>query len=78
MNQWKEVDNILVRTFEFADFNKAWSFLEKVAEQARKHNHHPTIENTYNKVTLTLTTHDEDDQVTQKDRDLAASINSIL
>ena len=77
MDQWTQIDNTLVRTYEFADFDAAWSFLEKVAEKARQHNHHPTIENTYNKVTLTLTTHDEGNQVTDKDRDLAASINTL-
>jgi len=78
MNTWIEIQNALVKKYEFSDFDKAWFFLEKVAEQARKHNHHPTIENTYNKVTLTLTTHDQGNKVTQEDRDLAHSIDNII
>jgi 4a-hydroxytetrahydrobiopterin dehydratase len=40
--------------------------------------HHPTWTNTYNKVEITLTTHDADNKVTAKDRKLAAAIDQIF
>jgi 4a-hydroxytetrahydrobiopterin dehydratase len=78
MNEWKNIQNKLVKEYEFKNFDLAWAFLNLVADQARKQNHHPTIENTYNKVTLTLTTHDQGNKITQKDMDLAQSIDDIV
>jgi 4a-hydroxytetrahydrobiopterin dehydratase len=76
--EWKETDNKLVREFEFKDFVEAFSFLTGVAILAEKANHHPTIENTYNKVKLVLTTHDAGNTITEKDHDLAKKINQLL
>lgn len=75
---WKEENNKLVRSFEFDDFVQAFSFLTKVALEAEKAQHHPEIENVYNKVTLALTTHDDGSKVTDKDRDLAKKIDSFV
>jgi len=52
------------------------AFLVQVAFIAEKQNHHPEIWNVYNKVTLHLTTHDEDG-VTDKDFKLAAAIDGL-
>lgn len=75
---WTEKDNKLIRSFEFKDFTEAFGFLVKVAIEAEKVQHHPEIENVYNKVTLRLTTHDEGSKVTEKDRNLAATIDDLL
>ncbi len=75
---WKEQDNKLTKDFEFKDFVQAFSFLTKVALVAEKANHHPEIFNVYNKVTISLSTHDAGDVVTQKDRDLAEKIDALL
>ncbi len=75
---WKEEDNKLKRDFEFDDFVQAFSFLTKVALEAEKAQHHPEIFNVYNQVTITLSTHDEGNKVTQKDRDLAAAIDKLV
>ncbi len=74
---WKEQDNKLTKDFEFKDFVQAFSFLTKVALVAEKANHHPEIFNVYNKVTISLSTHDAGDIVTQKDRDLAEKIDAL-
>ena len=46
------------RTFEFADFAEAFAFMTRIAIMAEKRDHHPEWFNVYNKVEITLTTHD--------------------
>ena len=46
------------KIFKFADFKEAFSFMTSIAMKAEQINHHPEWENVYNKVTITLTTHD--------------------
>lgn len=72
---WEEKDNCLYKKFQFADFKQAFSFMEKVAEEAEAMNHHPTWTNSYNKVEIWLNTHDAGNVVTEKDRELAAKID---
>lgn len=48
----------LTRTFRFADFNEAFGFMTRVALYADKADHHPEWFNVYNRVEMTLTTHD--------------------
>ncbi len=75
---WKEENNQLIRHFQFKDFKEAFSFMTQVALLAEKAEHHPTWENTYNQVTIKLSTHDAGDVVTEKDRKLAAEIDKVL
>jgi len=74
--KWQEKDNALYRHLEFPDFKEAFAFLQKVADLAEQHNHHPRIENEYNKVDLYLTTH-EAGMVTYKDTALAEDIDAL-
>ncbi len=74
---WTEKDNQLQKSYVFADFITAFAFLTKVAILAEKHNHHPFITNVYNKVTLSLSTHDAGNIVTDKDRILAKAIDEL-
>lgn len=48
----------IARTLEFADFNEAFGFMTRVALHADKVDHHPEWFNVYNRVEITLTTHD--------------------
>jgi 4a-hydroxytetrahydrobiopterin dehydratase len=48
----------LERTWSFKDFSQAFAFMTRVALLAEKHDHHPEWSNVYNKVSITLTTHD--------------------
>ena len=50
----------LKKTFKFKSFNEAWGFMNRVALAAEKLNHHPEWFNVYNRVEITLTTHDCD------------------
>lgn len=77
MNKWIEKDNQLVRNFEFRDFKEAIEFINKVAQIAENKNHHPRILNIYNKVKISLQTHDAGNIVTEKDRHVAELIDQI-
>ena len=74
---WKEEDDKLKRTFVFKDFNAAFAFMTKVASVADRVDHHPWWSNAYNKVEFELSTHDAGDKVTDKDKQLAESIDMI-
>ena len=74
---WEEKDNKLVKDFKFKDFSEAFAFLTRVAILAEKHNHHPEIYNVYNKISLSLTTHDAGSTVTDKDINLAKAIDKL-
>jgi 4a-hydroxytetrahydrobiopterin dehydratase len=69
---WTREDkrDAITREFVFKDFNRAFAFMTQVALAAEKADHHPEWFNVYNKVRVTLTTHDAGG-VTQKDLDLA-------
>ena len=59
---WAPVEgrDALKKTFKFKTFNEAWGFMTRVALAAEKLNHHPEWSNVYNRVEITLTTHDCD------------------
>ena len=50
--------NAIERTFEFGDFSASFAFMTRVALIAEKRDHHPEWFNVYNRVEITLTTHD--------------------
>ena len=62
------------RRFQFVDFDAAFAFMTRVALLAAKMDHHPEWTNVYNKVDVTLATHDAGG-VTQKDIDLATAMD---
>lgn len=67
---------LLVQEFEFEDFATAFAFMTQVALKSEKADHHPEWKNVYNKVSITLTTHDAGGKVTAKDIALAKEISS--
>jgi len=58
--RWKKVSgrDAIARKFEFKDFNTAFGFMSRAALLAEKMDHHPEWFNVYNKVEVTLSTHD--------------------
>ncbi len=73
---WKPVAgrDAIAKTFQFADFNRAFAFMTRAALLAEKMDHHPEWFNVYNKVEVTLSTHDAGG-VTQKDFDMAKAMD---
>ena len=65
------------RTFKFADFNEAFGFMTRVALLADKADHHPEWFNVYNRVEITLTTHDADG-LSRRDADMATAIDALV
>ncbi|WP_417490334.1 4a-hydroxytetrahydrobiopterin dehydratase [Maricaulis sp.] len=64
------------KSYSFADFNEAWGFMARAAIKAEVMNHHPEWFNVWNRVDVTLTTHDADG-VTALDVTLARFMDSI-
>lgn len=75
-SQWRRQAAALYSERRFADFNAAWGFMNRVALIAEKMNHHPEWFNVYNRVDITLTTHDAGG-VTALDLALAEAIDSL-
>ena len=67
----------LTRSFKFDDFNAAFGFMTRVALYADKHDHHPEWSNVYNKVEITLTTHDAGG-LSARDAEMAQAIAAML
>jgi 4a-hydroxytetrahydrobiopterin dehydratase len=67
----------IARTFRFKDFSEAWGFMNRVALLAEVQDHHPEWFNVYNRVEVTLTTHDAGGLST-RDARMAASIDALL
>ncbi|KAM6225389.1 pterin-4-alpha-carbinolamine dehydratase 2 [Rhynchocyon petersi] len=73
---WLELStrNAIYKEFTFINFNQAFGFMSRVALQAEKMNHHPEWFNVYNKVQITLSSHDCG-EVTKRDVKLAQFID---
>lgn len=69
---WEEAEDrdAISKTFRFKNFNAAFGFMSRVALMAEKLDHHPEWSNVYNKVDVTLSTHDADG-LTERDIKLA-------
>lgn len=75
--KWKDVSgrDAITRKFEFKDFNAAFAFMTRVALLAENMDHHPEWFNVYNKVDVTLSTHDAAG-VTEKDIAMAKAMEA--
>ena len=67
----------ITRSFRFADFSEAWAFMARVALLAEKHDHHPEWSNVWNRVEITLSTHDAGG-LSARDVALAKGIDALL
>jgi 4a-hydroxytetrahydrobiopterin dehydratase len=74
---WNSTGKDIRKEFKFPNFIEAMGFVNRVAEIAEETNHHPDIEIRYNKVVLSLTSHDVGG-VTDRDVRLARSIDGLL
>lgn len=74
---WRIKDGELRRTYEFKTFVEAVNFINRLVEPAETAQHHPDLLVSYNRVTVSLTTHDAGG-LTQKDFDLARIIARLF
>jgi 4a-hydroxytetrahydrobiopterin dehydratase len=74
---WSKRAQTISRTFKFEGFLKGIDFVNQVARKAQKMNHHPDIDIRFDKVKLTLTTHDEGG-ITEKDFTLAKQCDGVF
>ena len=77
LNNWTFVKNTINKDFKFKTFVEAFSFMNAIALEAEKMNHHPDWSNSYNLVKISLTNH-EAKGITQLDFDLAKKIDRIF
>lgn len=78
MKKFIEDNNTLKALFEFSNFLEAVDFVNQVADVAMQEDHHPDILlHDYKNVTVTITTHEAGNTITQKDRDLAEKIETL-
>jgi 4a-hydroxytetrahydrobiopterin dehydratase len=75
---WQEQDNKLYKKFVFKNFSEAFAFMTRVAFEAERMDHHPNWSNVWNTVEIWLNTHSAGNIVTDKDRELAKKIDSLL
>lgn len=75
---WEEKNNTLYKKFQFNNFSEAFAFMTRIAMEAEKMDHHPLWTNVWNTVEIWLNTHDAGNIVTEKDRKLAAKIDTLL
>ncbi|MGN6279682.1 MAG: 4a-hydroxytetrahydrobiopterin dehydratase [Sphingomonas sp.] len=74
---YDEARDAIARTFTFADFSEAFAFMTRVALLAEKADHHPEWSNVWNRVEITLTTHDAGG-LSGRDVEMAEAIEGLL
>ena len=76
LNEWMIHNELLVKEFVFSTFQDAINFVNAVAKIADEADHHPDIFISYNKVKISLITHDLG-EISEKDYSLAKEIESL-
>ncbi|MCC5897082.1 4a-hydroxytetrahydrobiopterin dehydratase [Sodalinema gerasimenkoae] len=76
LSDWTVEGKELKRTFEFKDFLQAMDFVNKLVEPAEAAGHHPDLSISYNKVTVSLTSHDAGG-LTESDFEMAKTISAL-
>ncbi|MFM8567270.1 MAG: 4a-hydroxytetrahydrobiopterin dehydratase [Gemmatimonadota bacterium] len=74
---WRQIGNAVTRTIIFAGFPEAVAFVTRLVEPAEAMQHHPDIDIRYNRVVITLSTHDVGG-LTASDVTLAAQIDALV
>jgi 4a-hydroxytetrahydrobiopterin dehydratase len=79
LDEWDydEGRDAISRTFTFDDFSEAFAFMTRVALLAEKHDHHPEWSNVWNRVDITLTTHDAGG-LSHRDVTMAEAIDDLV
>jgi len=75
---WSREGEALVKTYTFASFKAALSFMVRVGFEAEAMNHHPEWTNVYDRVAVRLNTHEAGGKITVKDVELAGRMEEAL
>lgn len=75
--EWNYFDNAIHAEFEFKNFKDCFSVMTNIAFECEALQHHPNWKNAYNKLHISLSTHDANG-ITEKDFQLAEAIKNIL
>jgi 4a-hydroxytetrahydrobiopterin dehydratase len=76
LDGWKKSDEAIEKQFEFDDFSGSVDFVNRLTPVANEMNHHPDLAISWNKVTVTLSTHSEGG-LTDNDFELAGKIDGL-
>lgn len=76
-NEWELIGNTIKKEFVFKDFIETIKIINEIADIANKLNHHPEWFNVYNKLEITLTTHDVNG-LSDLDFNFAKKIDSLI
>ena len=74
---WSYDEHSIIREFKFKNFVEAFSFMTAVAMEAEKEDHHPDWSNSYNRVNISLVSHDVGG-ITGRDLHLAKKIDNVF
>ena len=77
LSDWVYEHDCLKKNYTFETFRDAMSFILRISYEAEELEHHPALFNCYNRVEISLNTHDVGNKVTQMDFDLALVIDSV-
>jgi 4a-hydroxytetrahydrobiopterin dehydratase len=73
---WRLGDGEILKNYKFASFRDAIAFIDRLADKAEEADHHPDLENHYNRVRVALHTWSEN-AITEKDIALAREIEAV-
>ena len=77
LSTWIHVADSIEKNYQFKNFKAAFDFMTKIAVICEKMNHHPKWTNTYNKLHVSLQTHDQS-AVTELDVELAQKMDLLF
>ena len=77
LSEWMRQGDVITRTFRFAGFPEATAFVQQLVEPAEGINHHPDVDVRYDRVIITLSTH-ESGGLTENDFALAEQIDRLV
>ena len=76
LNGWERSGEAIVKQFDNGDFKGSVDFVDRLTPEAEDMNHHPDLEISWNKVTVTITTHSQGG-LTENDFELARRIDAL-
>ena len=74
---WSVLGGKLQKNYKFDNFDQAIDFINKIVDLAKIENHHPDIFNSYNQVTISLFTHDQN-KITELDKEMSKKIDDLI